>query len=342
MSGPMTPEKKAVLVAYGKRAEERKREKRRTKNVAPLPLVPPGSAPRYFGYSRVSTQDQADNGTSLQRQEENMRKVWDLSFKDACDWFGVMRDEAVSGSIPIKERAEGKRLLLSVRKGDTVAFASLDRAFRNMADGINTLTELDKRGVTVIVLNLPGGAEGRPSPVNFSTPIGRLMMQLLMAFAEFERHTIMERTHAAIRAKMLVDPWKIGGPPYGMKRPWPKSKNFVPDPEHRAWVCAATKVAKELGLARHSIYLRQTLKQRGMFWYKRFGGLWLETSKPPMHMPPTTTLISWIRSEKRAQAKEAAGLYLHRRGCWRKKHTTTPTEAAAGVVNLEPAIEVVT
>lgn len=340
---PMTPAKKAMLDEYGRKKAERDRAKREAKRTPePLPIVPPGSAPRFFGYSRVSTQDQADNGTSLERQETNLRKVWDLSFTETHEWYGVLRDEAVSGAGPIAERPQGKRLLLSVQKGDTIAFSALDRAFRNLADGINTMTDLDKRGVTVIILNLPGSGDGRPSPVNFSSPMGRLMMQILMAFGEFERHTIKERTHAALRERQKRDPWS-SITPYGMKRQSPNSKFYVPDVRHREFVRLVAKVAEETGIALQSFYLRHELKDRGIYWYKRErrGGWWADDDKPPTYLPSAQLLGRWVVLERRAQAKEAAGMYIHKRGSWRQKLTTTPAEAAAGVVDLQPATEAI-
>jgi DNA invertase Pin-like site-specific DNA recombinase len=76
---------------------------------------------------------------------------------------------------------------------DAVAFVSLDRWGRTMAELVHELTELPDRGVALISLK-----EG----LNFDSAAGRLYAHLLAAFADFERERIRERTIAGLhRAK---------------------------------------------------------------------------------------------------------------------------------------------
>lgn len=80
------------------------------------------------------------------------------------------------------DRPEFTKLMGELKAGDTLT--KLDRFARTAADGANKIKELMARGVTVHILNM-GLIE--------NTPTDRLMIQILLAFAEFERDIIMER-----------------------------------------------------------------------------------------------------------------------------------------------------
>ncbi|WP_152640144.1 recombinase family protein [Virgibacillus necropolis] len=84
-----------------------------------------------------------------------------------------------------KERPEFVKLLEELRQGDTLVVTKLDRFAQSTADGINTVKELFERGVKVHVLNM-GLVE--------DTPTGRLILSVMLAFAEFETDMIVERT----------------------------------------------------------------------------------------------------------------------------------------------------
>lgn len=84
-----------------------------------------------------------------------------------------------------KDRPEFNKLLEVLKKDDTLVVTKLDRFARSTADGINTIKELFERGVRVHVLNM-GLVE--------DTPTGRLILSIMLAFAEFERDMIVERT----------------------------------------------------------------------------------------------------------------------------------------------------
>ena len=90
---------------------------------------------RIYAYLRVSTSEQAANGClATQRQQISgyaMMRGWEVS-----EFFV---DGGVSGSVPLAERPEGKRLLEAVEKGDTIVTARLDRAFRSAVDALGTL-----------------------------------------------------------------------------------------------------------------------------------------------------------------------------------------------------------
>ena len=121
-----------------------------------------------YGYARVSTVHQ-DLASQIQALE-----------KEGCE---VIYKDKFTGTK--KDRPEFNKLLEVLKEGDTLVVTKLDRFARSAADGINTITELFERGVRVHVLNM-GLVE--------DTPTGRLILNVMLAFAEFERDMIVERT----------------------------------------------------------------------------------------------------------------------------------------------------
>ena len=121
-----------------------------------------------YGYARVSTLHQ-DLKAQLQALE-----------KESCD--KIYKDKFTGTKT---ERPNFSKLLEELKEGDTLVVTKLDRFARTTADGINTVKELFERGVKVHVLNM-GLIE--------DTPTGRLILSVMLAFAEFERDMIVERT----------------------------------------------------------------------------------------------------------------------------------------------------
>lgn len=142
-----------------------------------------------YGYARVSSAGQNLYGTSLESQEEQLR----------ANGAEVIYREAFTGTK--KHRPELDKLLTALKEGDTLVVTKLDRVARSTKNGIDLLDSLASRGIIVHILNM-GRLDG--------TPTGRLMRNILLAFAEFERDMIVERT-AEGKAVARQDPnWKEG------------------------------------------------------------------------------------------------------------------------------------
>lgn len=129
--------------------------------------------PVTYGYARVSTKGQAKDGNSLEAQEKALV---------AAGAEEIYKD-AYTGSTT--ERPALKELLSVMKSGDTLVVAKLDRIARSVQDGIKLIDSLLDRNIAVNVLNM-----GRLD----NTPTGRLIRNVMLAFAEFERSMIMERT----------------------------------------------------------------------------------------------------------------------------------------------------
>ena len=126
------------------------------------------------GYGRVSSAEQR-----LDVQED--------AFRDAGVEV-VYMEHASGGSWA---RVELHRMLDELEDGDVVVVWKLDRVARSLSDLLKFLETLHERGATFKCLT---------QPVDTSTPAGRLQIQMIGAFAEFERSLIRERTRAGLEA----------------------------------------------------------------------------------------------------------------------------------------------
>ena len=128
-----------------------------------------------YGYGRVSSTTRyagGEDGNSLEVQEKKLREA-------NCDEIIL---EAYTGTK--MERPKFSGLIERLVEGDTLIVCKLDRFARTASDGVNLIKELLARGVSVHVLNM-GLVE--------NTPTGRLILTIMMAFAEYERDMIIER-----------------------------------------------------------------------------------------------------------------------------------------------------
>jgi DNA invertase Pin-like site-specific DNA recombinase len=121
---------------------------------------------------RVSTAAQS-KGNSLEEQERLLRK------NGATELY----QDAFTGTRT--DRPNFTILLNKLQEGDTLVITKLDRFARNTAEGLNVIQHLLERGVKVNILNM-GTID--------TTPTGKLILTVMLAFAEFERDMIVQRT----------------------------------------------------------------------------------------------------------------------------------------------------
>lgn len=126
-----------------------------------------------YGYARVSTKGQATNGNSLTDQEEKLKAAG----------AEVIYSDAFTGTK--KDRPELDKLLSNIKTGDTLVVTKLDRVARSIKYGAELIEELMDKGISINILNL-GMLDNSPN--------GKLMRNIFLAFAEFERDMIVERT----------------------------------------------------------------------------------------------------------------------------------------------------
>lgn len=128
-----------------------------------------------YGYARVSTVRQMKNGNSLEDQIAKLKEAGALEV--VCDSYTGTK----------MERPEFSALLDRLQPGDKLIVTKLDRFARTAVEGGAIVKELHEKGVTIHILNM-GIAD--------NTPMGKLMVTMLLAFAEFERDMIVERTQS--------------------------------------------------------------------------------------------------------------------------------------------------
>ncbi len=151
-------------------------------------LAAPASKPRAYGYVRVSTDSQAEDGQSLDVQQRQL-EGWAMQRGAVLDAVHV--EAGVSGAVPFHERPEGGRLWQLAQRGDTLVASKLDRMFRSASDCLAVVEAFKARGVSLFLLDLNGGADDVSG-----NGIARLFLTIVSAFAEFERDRIGERIRA--------------------------------------------------------------------------------------------------------------------------------------------------
>jgi DNA invertase Pin-like site-specific DNA recombinase len=136
-----------------------------------------------FGYARISTQDQ-----DTQAQVMALKNI-------ECE--SIFQEQASGGRW---DRPELHRLLEQLRSGDTVVVWKLDRLSRSLKDLLTTLEKIEGAGATFLSLT---------ESIDTSTAAGRMMMQIVGSFAEFERAMLRERTRSGLDAARKEG--RIGG-----------------------------------------------------------------------------------------------------------------------------------
>jgi putative DNA-invertase from lambdoid prophage Rac len=106
-----------------------------------------------YGYVRVSTDRQADEGESLGTQQRTIEGYAMMQGMTLCEIFV---ERGVSGSKPLGERPEGARLLAILQPGDAVITPKLDRMFRSALDALDVLGRLQRCGVNLHMIDLGG------------------------------------------------------------------------------------------------------------------------------------------------------------------------------------------
>jgi DNA invertase Pin-like site-specific DNA recombinase len=137
-----------------------------------------------LGYARISKGDQQNNAL----QAKALKAA-------ACK---RVFEEAASGGR--WDRPELHRMLDQLREGDTVVVWKLDRLSRSLKDVLHIMEKIAAAGA---------GFRSVTENIDTTTAPGRMMMQMVGSFAEFEREMIRERTHAGLVAARAEG--RIGG-----------------------------------------------------------------------------------------------------------------------------------
>lgn len=137
----------------------------------------------HIGYARVSTDDQDATAQVAALKAAGCERIY--------------REKASGGRW---DRPELQRLLDQLRKGDVLVVWKLDRLSRSLRDVLTIMDRLGESGAGFCSLT---------EAIDTTTAAGRMMMQMVGAFAEFERAMLKERTKAGLDAAR--EEGRIGG-----------------------------------------------------------------------------------------------------------------------------------
>ncbi|MCK4826490.1 recombinase family protein [bacterium] len=147
-------------------------------------------------YIRVSTEDQAKEGYSLEVQREYLEF---FAEREGYEVFKVYCDDGISA---YSTRRPALQELLADAKAkafDLVLVHKIDRFSRNLKDLLMLVDELSSYGV---------GFKSAAEPFNTTTSAGKLMFQQLGSFAEFERNRIAERVFPGMVKGVQLGNWQ--------------------------------------------------------------------------------------------------------------------------------------
>ena len=180
-----------------------------------------------YGYARVSSKGQATDGTSLDTQTQQLKDY-------GCTEIVA---EAYTGTKAHRPKLD--QLTQKLQAGDELVVTKLDRIARSLTAGLELFEQMDNKGVRVTVLNM-GTMSGDPA--------SRLMRNVMLAVAEFERDMIYERTREGLERAHEQGKHE-GRPPKTTTEELALYKELVDNDE-----LTVTQAAQELGISRACWY----------------------------------------------------------------------------------------
>jgi site-specific DNA recombinase len=158
-------------------------------------------------YTRVSTMNQAEKGTSLETQLDICRKTCEIKNYEIV---GEFSDGGVSGTVPAKKRKQFGEFLKEAdeNKFDVLVFYCFDRLAREIRVFLNIIDELRKNGIKIVSCK---------ENVDTTTDSGDFMMNIYAAVSNLELRTIKTRLLAGKMQKLTLTGYAGGRIPYGYK-----------------------------------------------------------------------------------------------------------------------------
>lgn len=141
-----------------------------------------------IGYTRVSSQEQVNEGVSLEAQADKIRTYCQLH---DYELIGIQSDEGISGK-SIKARPGIRAVLEQAEKKaiNAVIVFKIDRLARNTIEALEISQLLEKKKVSLHSIN---------EKLDTKSPIGEFFFTLLASLAQMERKQIGERTRNSLR-----------------------------------------------------------------------------------------------------------------------------------------------
>lgn len=210
-----------------------------------------------IGYVRVSTDGQAEEGVSLAAQERQVRAYAELY---GFELVGIETDAGASAAT--LERQGLARALAALESGaaEALIVPKLDRLTRSVRDLDALLTRYFAPGGRVLA--------SIGEQVDTGTATGRMVLNVLMSVAQWEREIVAERTKTALAHKRQAGE-RVGQIPYGY-RLGADGVRLEADPDEQ-WVVARICDWRESGISLRGIVERLNdakTPARGVAWYR--------------------------------------------------------------------------
>lgn len=191
-------------------------------------------------YARVSTEEQAIHGLSIEAQSEALEE-W--AKQEHANVVGTYIDAGISARKPASKRPSMQRLLADIERGkiDMVVFTKLDRWFRNIAEYYKVQDVLERHGVSWKTIH---------EDYDTATASGRFKVNIMLAVAQDEADRTSERIKAVFDSKRKRGEAVSGSVPPGIKI---CNKKFTVD-EDKAPIM---RDVFNFFIANHSVYATQ-------------------------------------------------------------------------------------
>lgn len=211
-------------------------DSRRTRSTAPAANTQINAEPaapavkKAVIYSRVSTEEQAKGGVSIDMQAEKLRHLAEVHDMLVVE---TISDPGFSGKN--LHRPGMEKLLALARDGAMthILIYKLDRLSRSIRDISQMIELFISQGISLV---------SATETIDTATPIGRMVCNIIGSFAQFERELIAERTQDAME-QMWKDGYWLTKVPFGYRREG--SKIMVHDPDQAPLVLELFKTVME-------------------------------------------------------------------------------------------------
>lgn len=208
-----------------------------------------------YGYIRVSTDDQAKEGVSLESQEAKIR-AWCAA--SGVDLAAVFVETMSGGRADNRPQLQAALAAVCQARGVLIVY-SLSRLARSTTDAIGISQRLEKSGADLASLT---------ERIDTTSAAGKMVFRMLAVLAEFERDQIKERTMAAMSHLRRKGVRISGKVPFGYDLA-PDGSWLLPNESEQAGLRLIAKMHNERMSLRQ---IGQTLDREGIS--PKQGGRW--------------------------------------------------------------------
>lgn len=212
---------------------------------------------RAVGYVRVSTEDQAREGISVEMQRKKIGAYCQLN-----DLFlmGFLEDEGISAkSITIRPGLQNLLKMVDRKDCDAVVMYKLDRMFRNTVDALTTAQRFERQGIVLHSIT---------EKLDTKSAMGKFFFSLTASYAEMERCVISERTRDALNHKRQNGE-QIGTIPFGQRLD-PQTNKLVADESEQSIITRISELRNRKNLSfgkiAKDLNSQNILTRRGTLW----------------------------------------------------------------------------